>query len=372
MECLNINNLFDQDKNRSEKKAIPVYIHFKRNLNWKTVLLNLLVLSLLSQSVFSQDAADLKDELEKVEKRLSGLEAKKRELDKKVNILADEIFIMKSEKPGKIKFLGRYKLDKKLRKSQKLSDELQILEGEIAELRKTKGFLINRLIAYYNDQIYRLLERIKNEENRDVKLQLVDSLVNFKMARDKFKISIPPLRWEAAEPLIGDPDSLESPDLIVERIDLLKDLEERYLEKARAIDEKIGILEEEEHLRTKMDEFIKDFVFFHEIRSTEGEKRLIKSSTAEPSRGEENVFTGFQQDSKENINELRSAEKVEILKSPPQVEKLDLTPVTEELNPWDLQDIIEKLKRKKDVYMERAKELNTQIQLLNYRLSEIK
>ena len=201
---------------------------------------------------------DLEQQAKRVETELAGLLKERRQMESQSDSLAKDLAGLKSGSGGGTGIFSRYKLEAKLKESQKLSGRLQECESMISKARIEYGKLAVTLEKQYSNEINNVLKNMNRAEDK----ALSDYLHKLYSQRNIWREKVPERSSGALILFKVTLDSMDGSREIEEKADLLKDMEEEVRVKHGQMLKKVSDLREEKKIREKMGDFLQEISLF--------------------------------------------------------------------------------------------------------------
>ena len=226
-----------------------------------------IILCLLLSSIAVLAAADtinaLKTQLQSLERQKKHLEDEKQKLIEEGNTLADEIEYLKLQSRGGLGIIGRYRLSRKLRKAQTLSDNIQVLEKRIYVLSSEMDNTRNALAEEYKHQSMLLILKLTKARQETERKELLEKLNEYQAAREK--LTEPQERkivhLDISKIQVRDYDG---PQEIREKANLIDDFGTKVYNEIDRLSAQIAKLQDELRTRERLGEFAEEVSFFGE------------------------------------------------------------------------------------------------------------
>ncbi|MBL7073919.1 hypothetical protein ISS37_01590 [candidate division KSB1 bacterium] len=236
-------------------------------LKKRSVLFLFLILIFITGKVQSQgsDLEGKRAEVEKIEAELLTLKEKQQELTKKAGHLAQKISDLKEKE--NLGFVGRFNLDRALKKSQQLSAQLDQVGSQIARVQEVHRTTVDSLKKLYDIEIDYNRRALKDARfNKDRETEIAILFILMELRGEKNALEGRTGRTEIDEDAIPDVTigPLDGPEEIREKADLIKDMEDRLRARSVLLDQCILDVTEEGILREKIDQFMKEAALFDE------------------------------------------------------------------------------------------------------------
>jgi len=244
--------------------------------------LTLLLLCFFVEAWSAEDRiSELRDQVSTLEKQKAALEAEKQELTIEGEELSHKIEDLKIQAKGGLGIIGKYRLSRKLRKAQALSEEVQVLEKKIHKLKGELDDKKGNLEEEYEKQIAVLLEKLNQASETEEKREILKKLEEYQTAKEQLakqdKEEIDYLNIAEI-----DIKEYDGPQEIREKADLINDFANKLNSEIKELDVRVGKLQEEFKTRTKLGEFAEEISFFGERISKE---EIAGAPNEEPTEG---------------------------------------------------------------------------------------
>lgn len=192
---------------------------------------------------------------------LDGLAVEKDNLGQKIGKNDEEIQKLKSKK--KLSYLERQKLEALLKASQDISKKVAALGRKIRESQQRHTQTGQQLIKLYESEIDKAVAALEkggqNVQNRQTLLNRIDRL-RHKRTSVQHAAGLQTVDELQINQLDISPN--DTPRQVRQKGDLLKDQEEKYRKRARALQTRAAELQKELDLRTRVSEMVEDLALF--------------------------------------------------------------------------------------------------------------
>ena len=234
---------------------------------------SLTVLLLMCLCVNSWAAEDrislLQKEISTLEDQKGRLEAKKQKFMDEGDKLSREIEELKMQSRGGLGIIGRYKLTRKLRKAQALSEKIQILERDINDVESGIDSKKKSLGREYDRQIDILLKKLNEASKTEESREILERLRLYQSAKEELAKQDEEEPAEYLDVSRIEIEELDSPQEIREKADLLNDVAGKMGNGIETLSARIERLKGELETRAKLGEFAEEISFFGERVSKE-------------------------------------------------------------------------------------------------------
>ena len=234
---------------------------------------SLTVLLLMCLCVNSWAAEDrislLQKEISTLEDQKGRLEAKKQKFMDEGDKLSREIEELKMQSRGGLGIIGRYKLTRKLRKAQALSEKIQILERDINDVESGIDSKKKSLGREYDRQIDILLKKLNEASKTEESREILEKLRQYQSAKEELAKQDEEEPAEYLDVSRIEIEELDSPQEIREKADLLNDVAGKMGNGIETLSARIERLKGELETRAKLGEFAEEISFFGERVSKE-------------------------------------------------------------------------------------------------------
>jgi len=251
----------------------------------KIVVKFLAVLLLICFCMNSWSAEDrisiLQKEISVLEDQKGRLEAKKQKLMDEGDKLSGEIEELKMQSRGGLGIIGRYKLTRKLRKAQALSEKIQILEKDIFDVESGIDSNKTNLEREYERQIDILLEKLGKASKTEESREILERLKQYQSAKEQLAKQDEEEPAEYLDVSRIEIEEFDSPREIREKADLLNDVAGKMGSGIETLSARIERLRGELETRAKLGEFAEEISFFGERVSKE---EIVAAAKVEPSK----------------------------------------------------------------------------------------
>lgn len=251
----------------------------------KIVVSFLAVLLLTCLCVNSWAAEDrisvLKKEISTLEDQKGRLEAKKQKLMDEGDKLSREIEELKMQSRGGLGIIGRYKLTRKLRKAQALSEKIQILEKDIHDVESGIDSKKKSLEREYDRQIDILLKKLNEASQAEESRDILERLRQYQSAKEQLAEQDEEEPAEYLDVSKIEIEEFDGPQEIREKADLLNDVADKMGSGVETLSARIERLKGELETRTKLGEFAEEISFFGERVSKE---EIVAAAKEEPAK----------------------------------------------------------------------------------------
>ena len=192
---------------------------------------------------------------------LEGFSAEKDKLGQKIEKNDEEIQQLKSN--DQLSYLERQKLEALLKASQDVSKKVAALDRKIRESQQRHTQTGQQLIKLYESEIDKAVAALEkggqNAQNRQAFLNRIDRL-RHKRTSVQQAAGLQKVDELQINQLDISPD--DTPRQVRQKGDLLKDQEEKYRTRARALQARAAELQKELDLRTRVSEMVEDLALF--------------------------------------------------------------------------------------------------------------
>ncbi|MBD3184719.1 hypothetical protein GF312_20730 [Candidatus Poribacteria bacterium] len=233
----------------------------------KTLFISFVSLLLMVVCVFAQSA---EVSISRLEEQLQSLQNQKAKLDSEMQILLKEsdklsyeIDELKIQSQGGLGIIGRFKLSRKLRHAQNLSENIQALEKQIYDIEKSISVKKDELGKEYDKYIEILIDKLDKSQEPAEQKEILEELNEIRTAKEKLT------KNQEQDIEILDISKIEikeydGPQEIREKADLINDFAAKYSSGIDRINARIEKLKEELDTRSKLGEFAEEINFFNE------------------------------------------------------------------------------------------------------------
>ncbi len=224
----------------------------------------------------------LQKEISTLEDQKGRLEARKQKLMDEGDKLSREIEDLKMQSTGGLGIIGRYKLTRKLRKAQALSEKLQILEKDIYDVESGIDSKKRSLEREYERQIDILLEKLNKASKTEESREILERLRQYQSAKEQLAKQDEEEPAEYLDVSKIEIEELDGPQEIREKADLLNDVAGKIGNGVETLSARIERLKGELETRTKLGEFAEEISFFGERVSKEEIVAAAKAEATTP------------------------------------------------------------------------------------------
>jgi FtsZ-binding cell division protein ZapB len=246
---------------------------------------SLTVLLLMCLCVNSWAAEDrisvLQKEISTLEDQKGRLEAKKQKFMDEGDKLSREIEELKMQSRGGLGIIGRYKLTRKLRKAQALSEKIQILERDIYNVESGIDSNKRSLGREYDRQIDILLKKLNEASKTEESREILEKLRQYQSSKEELAKQDEEEPAEYLDVSRIEIEELDSPQEIREKADLLNDVAGKMGNGVETLSARIERLKGELETRAKLGEFAEEISFFGERVSKE---EIVAATRGEPAK----------------------------------------------------------------------------------------
>ena len=236
-----------------------------------------------------------KREIEAMETQLSKLEIERHKIDNEMTELAGRITDLKSKRD--IGLIDRYTLENHLKQSQELAREFDRINEWIVVQERAYQDALEGLLALYEEHINEILQqleevRLKKKKNKGI--HLLSRLVKLRDERRDVRKKMGFEVIEVDDVFTIEIDSLDGPKEILEKSDLLKDMEDKLKLKIALIDLRTAELTSEMDIREKVNQFLVETALYDE--TDEQVSRVLNRTPQGTYRNNDpvdNEWTGF-------------------------------------------------------------------------------
>ena len=211
----------------------------------------------------------LQKEISTLEDQKGRLEAKKQKFMDEGDKLSREIEELKMQSRGGLGIIGRYKLTRKLRKAQALSEKIQILERDINDVESGIDSKKKSLGREYDRQIDILLKKLNEASKTEESREILERLRLYQSAKEELAKQDEEEPAEYLDVSRIEIEELDSPQEIREKADLLNDVAGKMGNGIETLSARIERLKGELETRAKLGEFAEEISFFGERVSKE-------------------------------------------------------------------------------------------------------
>ncbi len=247
---------------------------------------SLSVLLLMCLCVNSWAAEDrisvLQKEISTLEDQKGRLEAKRQKLMDEGDKLSREIEELKMQSRGGLGIIGRYKLTRKLRKAQGLSEKIQILEKDIYDVETGIDGKKKSLEREYDRQIDILLGKLNGASKTGESRKILEKLKEYQSAKEQLAKQDEEEPAEYLDVSRIEIEEFDSPQEIREKADLLNDVAGKMGNGVETLSARIERLKGELETRAKLGEFAEEISFFGERVSKEEIVAAVREECTEP------------------------------------------------------------------------------------------
>ena len=211
----------------------------------------------------------LQKEISTLEDQKGRLEAKKQKLMDEGDKLSREIEELKMQSRGGLGIIGRYKLTRKLRKAQALSEKIQIFERDIYDVESGIDSKKKSLEREYDRQIDILLKKLNEASQAEESRDILERLRQYQSAKEQLAEQDEEEPAEYLDVSKIEIEEFDGPQEIREKADLLNDVADKMGNGVETLSARIERLKGELETRTKLGEFAEEISFFGERVSKE-------------------------------------------------------------------------------------------------------
>jgi chromosome segregation ATPase len=223
----------------------------------------------------------LQKEISTLEDQKGRLEAKKQKLMDEGDKLSREIEELKMQSRGGLGIIGRYKLTRKLRKAQALSEKIQIFERDIYDVESGIDSKEKSLEREYERQIDILLKKLNETSQTEESREILERLRQYQSAKEQLAKQDEEEPAEYLDVSKIEIEEFDGPQEIREKADLLNDVAGRMGNGVETLSARIERLKGELETRKKLGEFAEEISFFGERVSKEEIVAAAKEESAE-------------------------------------------------------------------------------------------
>jgi FtsZ-binding cell division protein ZapB len=223
----------------------------------------------------------LQKEISTLEDQKGRLEAKKQKLMDEGDKLSREIEELKMQSRGGLGIIGRYKLTRKLRKAQALSEKIQILERDIYDVESGIDSKKKSLEREYDRQIDILLEKLNEASKTAESREILEKLRQYQSAKEQLAKQDEEEPAEYLDVSKIEIEEFDGPQEIREKADLLNDVAGKMDNVVETLSARIGRMRGELETRAKLGEFAEEISFFGERVSKE---EVVAAAKGEPAK----------------------------------------------------------------------------------------
>jgi FtsZ-binding cell division protein ZapB len=223
----------------------------------------------------------LQKEISTLEDQKGRLEAKKQKLMDEGDKLSREIEELKMQPRGGLGIIGRYKLTRKLRKAQALSEKIQILERDIYDVESGIDSKKKSLEREYDRQIDILLKKLNEASKTEESREILERLRQYQSAKKQLAKQDEEEPAEYLDVSKIEIEEFDGPQEIREKADLLNDVAGKMDNGVETLSARIGRLKGELETRAKLGEFAEEISFFGERVSKE---EVVAAARGEPAK----------------------------------------------------------------------------------------
>jgi chaperonin cofactor prefoldin len=213
--------------------------------------------------LFSQETSllILENEFARIDSSISKLDFQRVQLSKQIQSNANAIQELKDK--DKLNYFQRQRLERLLKDSQDLSNQIERIDSQIRSLNKLYKKTGNQLIGLYDSEIKNSLNEIARKKSSPNSRQTLHQKVeNLRSKREQVKqkigaVAVSPIKIPKLQ---IEPD--DTPKQIEQKADLLKDQEDKLQRLAKQIELQTTELQKELEIRNRMDELVTDLALF--------------------------------------------------------------------------------------------------------------
>lgn len=229
----------------------------------RTIWYYIIIILFLTNSSFGGNDNFLslqKEEIEKLDQQIEEISKKIKEVNSQLSKLAKEIESLKKSERG---LFEEYRLQELLKKSNDISQEVNKLNKELQINKAKQQLKLKKIVQEYDLLLQNTTEKLAQYDKKDpIVDDLKKEIYTYRKERKNYIKKI-----EEKDDICDlniSIDPLDEPKDIIEKIDLLKDSEEKLNKKIIKIDQYIKELNETKYLIKKSANFIDKTTFFYE------------------------------------------------------------------------------------------------------------